>query len=88
MVTHTLTYKPLVIHSPFGSMAARRFQKLLRKLITSPRMLLAGGLILAGWGIPLGMLFEIIPATLLRAFAGLAVTATGSVLCLFHLGDI
>ena len=88
MVPHTLTYKSLLIHSPFMSVAASQLGKLIGKLTPRPGMLLSGGLILAGWGIPLGMRFEIIPATLLLAFAGLALTATGSGLLLFYLGDI
>jgi len=88
MVPHTLTYKPLMIHSPLGSMAARQVEKLIRKLIPHPGTLLAGGLILAGWGIPLCMLLGSIPATLLLGFAGLALTATGSLLFLIYLGDI
>ena len=88
MVPHTLTYKSLLIHSPFMSMAASQLEKLIGNLIPRPGMLLSGGLVLAGWGIPLGMIFEIIPATLFLSFIGLALTATGSVLLLFYLGDI
>jgi hypothetical protein len=87
MATHTLTYKPLPQHNSLVNLIALKAEHVFYKMMPRPCMLLSGGMVLLGLAIPLFMLVEILPASLLLGFAGLGLITIGGVLCMFFIGD-
>ena len=84
MATLTQSYKTHTVRMVF----IRKFDNLLERLMPRPRMAVSVGMILAGMGIPVLMVFKFLPASLLLGFAGLALIAVGGVLALVCCGDI
>jgi hypothetical protein len=87
MATQTLTYKSWLQHISLVNLIALRMENLLYKMIPRPWMLLSVGVCLLGLAIPLLMLVEILPASLLLSFTGLGLTTIGGVLYVFFIGD-
>ncbi len=87
MASHTITYRPLWVHSALVKVVASKVEGLARKVLPSPRLLISVCMLLIGLAIPVFMLLELLPASLLIGFGGLALTAIGGVLAIFNLGD-
>jgi len=87
MATQTVAYKPVVVHSTLTKAFARKFDKLFKRFIPRPCMFLSVGLLLIGLGIPFLMLIELLTASLLLGFIGLAFIGAGGILTLYFLGD-
>ena len=60
----------------------------IEKIVPRPCMVVSVGLILAGWGIPLLMVVQLLPATLIFGFVGFALVATDGVLTLVFYGEV
>ena len=84
MATLTQSYKTNTVRMVF----IRKFDNLLERLMPRPRMAVSVGMILAGMGIPVLMVFKFLPASLFLGFGGLALIAVGGVLALVCCGDI
>jgi hypothetical protein len=84
MTTLFQSYKAYTLHIAF----ANRRDEIIERLIPRRCMLVSVGLILAGMSIPVLMVVQILPSTLLLGFLTLALIATGGVLVLFYCGEI
>lgn len=62
--------------------------ELIEKLMPRRCMVVSVGLIFAGMSIPMLMLVQVLPLSLLLAFLGFALAATGGVLSLIFCGEI
>jgi hypothetical protein len=87
MATQTLTYKTWLQQISLANLIALKVEEFLYKNLPRPCMLLSGGIFLLGLSVPLFMLVEILPASMLLSFTGLSLTAIGGVLSLFFSGD-
>ncbi len=58
------------------------------KILPRRCMVVSAGMILAGWGIPLFMVVQLLPATLIFGFVGFVLVATGGVLTLVFYGEV
>jgi hypothetical protein len=87
MATQTLTYKPWLQQSPLVNVIILRLENYLYKIMPRPSMLISGGMFLLGLAIPLFMLLEFLPASLLLGFSGLGLTSIGGISFLFFVGD-
>lgn len=88
MTAYTLTYKNRWMYSSFVLETVNRFERLIKRIAPRPCMITSTGLSLIGWSIPLLMLLEWIPSTLVLGLIGLVLAATGSVLLIIYLGEI
>jgi len=84
MATLTQVYKA----DPAIFKIAKKFNKICIEFLPRRCMLVSTGLILAGLGIPLLMAMELLPITLVLAFIGLALTATGGTLAFIYYGEL
>lgn len=84
MTTLTQNYKPNAVRIVF----IRKFDNLLERFMPRRCMVVSVGMILAGMGIPVLMVFKLLPASLFLGFAGLALIAVGGVLALVYCGEI
>jgi hypothetical protein len=87
MATQTLTYKPWLQHSSLVNLIALKVVGFFYKIRPRPYMLLSVGMFLFGLAIPLFMLVELLPASLLLGFTGLGLITIGGVLALSFIGD-
>jgi len=67
---------------------AKKRDALIDRLVPRRSMVISVGMIVAGIGIPTLMLFQLLPASLLLGFTGVALIAVGGVLTLFYCGEI
>ena len=84
MATITQTYR--VRH--FRLAIPRKFELAIEKFMPRRCMVVSTGLFLAGLGIPLLMVLEVLPVTFLLGAIGLALTALGGVMALVFCGEI
>lgn len=84
MTTLAQTYKPKLAHVAI----INKRDEIIEKLMPRRCMVISVGLILAGLGIPILMMTQVLPGSLLLGFICLAVLATGGALALFHWGEI
>jgi hypothetical protein len=84
MAILTRTYKPYKVLITFDI----KRDEFIEKLIPRPCMVVSIGLILAGFGIPVLMIVELLPITLWLAFVGFALALTGGVMALIFCGEI
>jgi hypothetical protein len=84
MATLTQIHKPNLVRIAF----IHKCDEFIEGLIPRRCMLVSTGMILAGLGIPLLMLLQLLPVTFLFGFAGFALAVTGSVLALVFCGEI
>lgn len=85
MTTQTLAYQPVLVHHTLAETFLIKCIKFVKSLIPPRRVILSLGLLLVGLGIPIFMLLELIPATLLMGFFGLAFITIGGLLTLFYI---
>ena len=85
MTTQTLIYRSTYLTSSLAKDLAVDGRKLVKSLLPRPCMIVSGGLLIAGLGIPFLMGLALIPATLFLGFLGLISTCTGIVLTLYYL---
>jgi|GEM_PF-1736532 len=88
MTTQTMTYKPWLLNKPLVNVITTKVENFLYRIMPRPKMLVSGGILLLGLAVPVFMLVELLPASLLLGFAGLGLTAIGGVLSLVFIGDI
>jgi len=88
MTAYTLTYKNRRMYNSFVLETVNRFERLIKRITPRRCMINSIGLSLIGWSIPLLMLLEWIPSTLVLGLIGLALAATGSVSLIIYLGEI
>lgn len=84
MTTLTQNYKPNAVRIVF----IRKFDNLLERFMPRRCMVVSVGMILAGMGIPVLMVFKLLPVSLFLGFAVLALIAVGGVLALVYCGEI
>lgn len=84
MTTLTQSYKPTTVRI----VLIRKFDNLLERLMPRRCMVVSVGMMLAGLGIPVLMIFKVLPLSLLLGFVGLALIAVGGVLALVYCGEI
>jgi hypothetical protein len=87
MATQTLTYQPWLHHTSLTNVLAAKVNGFIAKIAPRRSMIISVGTMLLGLAIPVFMLLEFLPSSLLIGFAGLGLTTIGSVLALFYLGD-
>ena len=87
MATQTLTYQPWLHHTSLTNVLTAKVNGFIARIAPRRSMIISVGTLLLGLAIPVFMLLEILPASLLIGFSGLGLMAIGSVLALFYLGD-
>ncbi len=68
--------------------AAQKRDEIIERLMPRRCMIVSVGLVLAGLGIPTGMLVHLLPVSLLLGFASVILIGTGGVLVLIYRGEI
>jgi hypothetical protein len=84
MAAVTQTYKPTVARIVF----TKKHEAFLERLMPRRCMVISVGMILAGMGVPVLMVFKVLPVTLLLGFVGFALVAVGGVLTLVNCGEL
>ena len=84
MATLTQTITPRSMQFPLFE----RIAGLITLLMPRPCMMASLGLILAGFSIPVMMIVQVIPVTLLLGGVGLILVASGGVMMLIFCGEI
>ncbi len=84
MTAVTQTYKPTVARIVF----TKKHEAFLERLMPRRCMVISVGMILAGMGVPVLMVFKVLPVTLLLGFVGFALVAVGGVLTLVYCGEL
>jgi hypothetical protein len=87
MATQTLTYQPWLQPASLTKVLSAKVNGLISNIAARRSIVISVGIVLLGLAIPVFMLLELLPASLLIGFAGLGFTAIGSVFSLFYLGD-
>lgn len=87
MATQTLTYQPWLQPTSLTKVLSAKVNGFISKIAPRRSMIISVGIVLLGLAIPVFMLLEILPASLLIGFTGLSLTAIGGVSTLFYLGD-
>lgn len=84
MATLTQSYRPTTVRIVF----ARKLDNFLEGLMPRRSMVISGGMIFAGLGIPALMVFKFLPLSMFLGFLGLALIAAGGILALVCYGEI
>lgn len=84
MATLTHSYKPNTARIAF----VKKRDEIIENLVPRRCMVVSAGLILAGLGIPLLMVVQLLPVNFLLGFAGFALAATGGVLAFVFCGEV
>ena len=84
MATLIQAYAPVLAHIEF----IKKRDKFIEKIIPRRCMVISVGLILAGMSIPVFMVVDLLPISLLLGLVGFALAGTGSVMALIFHGEI
>ena len=85
MTTQTLVFRSTYLIGSFTKELAADGRKWVKRVLPRPCMLVSGGLLFVGLGIPFLMSFALIPASLFLGFLGLILTCSGIVLTFYYL---
>ena len=85
MATQTLTYRPVLSHATWVNAILPKCSQFIKSHLPRRGVVLSVGLLLFGLGIPVLMLLELIPVTLLIGFFGFALITAGGLLTLFNI---
>jgi len=84
MATLTQTYRPNLKRMAF----IKKRDEIIERLIPRRCMVVSTGLILAGLSIPVLMMLQLLPSTLLIGLAGFLLAVMGTFLLLFFCGEV
>ena len=84
MARLSYTYKPFLVRIGFFKIS----DVIPERLLPRRCMLVSVGLVLAGLGIPLLMVLQLLPASLLLGLVGFGMTVIGGVLALVFCGEL
>ena len=84
MARLSYTYKPFLVRIGFFKIS----DVIPTRLLPRRCMLVSVGLVLAGLGIPLLIVLQLLPASLLLGFMGFALSSIGGVLALVFCGEM
>lgn len=84
MATLTQSYKPHTLRF----VIVQKRDDLIERMMPRRRMVVSVGMIVAGLGIPVLMVFNLLPFSLLLAFVGVGLAAVGGVLALVFCGEL
>jgi hypothetical protein len=88
MAIRTLTYPRTTVHRSIIRPYLMKLEEWISCHTPRPCMILSVGLLLLGLFVPLLMLLEIIPSSLLFGFFGFALTFSGGVMALYYWGEL
>lgn len=85
MTTQTLVYRSTYVINSIAKDLVANGRKWVKEMLPRPCMLISGGLLFVGLGIPFLMSFALIPGSLFLGFLGLIFTCSGIVLTFYYL---